>query len=86
MTAREALLKYGFDESADGSLMRPNRIKWAEAPGGWERWDWEQGGWDKVPHSVLPEFASQSGLHPKLNPEAFEYCWSDEEIIKIYGR
>lgn len=87
MTGKQALLDYGFVSGKDGSITYYKggpSIKWVETPEGFLRWDYHNGQWEPVPHSIKPEYANRSGMHPRANPEAYDYAWNEEEIIKIY--
>jgi len=87
--ARHALRAYGYaDEGGRWYSRRKHNTtqSWEEVPGGFLRWDPDNGAWQAVPYRLRPEFENTGGLdfHNSAHQPCFEWVWPIEHVEREY--
>jgi hypothetical protein len=91
---------YGYRQDGDWFVPgRPSSERWQRVEGGYACYTpitaafgggmpWGRvvpgEGIMQVPWTQKPEYANASGLHPSVNPDTFEWVWSQERLEEIY--
>lgn len=99
--AAALLKDYGYSEVSDGLFVpaRPSSERWEKVKDGWYCYGpagatfgggppWGKaldGGLVQVPYTQTEQYANVGGLHPAIQPEAFEWVWPDARLEEIYA-
>ena len=84
MSAKDALVSYGYVLDADGKYRRSGKSTqvWQETEDGWLRF--EADGTPEV-YTVSIAYQGTAGLDKLRHPEAFIWLWPESEVERIYS-
>lgn len=88
-TARHALRSYGYvDEGGRWYSRKKHNTtqSWEETPGGFLRYDPDNGAWQMVPFGLLADFKKIGGLdfRNEAHMHCFEWVWPIEYVEREY--
>ena len=88
MSAKDALIAYGYLLDSDGKYRRPGKSTqvWQATVDGWLRFDPDgKGGEAQEVYMVSIAYQGTAGLDKTRNPEAFIWLWPETEVERIYA-